>query len=126
MLPGAGSGVQRPIGEAVLQIDMMLGKERKVNVRGQSVQDTVRTFKLEPQQEKETPQCVCVRPVIAVNDMKWQTSGMVPPLRGRLGGRALPRRQEAEAHHEVQEQQLDGEVQRGVPVVSFRNPDACS
>ncbi|CAB1436104.1 unnamed protein product, partial [Pleuronectes platessa] len=31
--PDRGSGVQRPIGEAVLQIDMMLGKERKVNVR---------------------------------------------------------------------------------------------
>ncbi|CAB1445707.1 unnamed protein product, partial [Pleuronectes platessa] len=31
--PDRGSGVQRPIGEAVCQIDMMLGKERKVNVR---------------------------------------------------------------------------------------------
>ncbi|XP_053277096.1 protein unc-13 homolog B [Pleuronectes platessa] len=49
--PDRGSGVQRPIGEAVLQIDMMLGKERKVNVR-----------------------------VIAVNDMKWQTSGMFRPF----------------------------------------------
>ncbi|KAG7220477.1 hypothetical protein INR49_018196 [Caranx melampygus] len=46
-----GSGVEKPIGEAVLQIDMMLGKERKVNVR-----------------------------VIAVNDMKWQTSGMFRPF----------------------------------------------
>uniref|UniRef100_A0A1A7X0Y6 Unc-13 homolog Ba n=2 Tax=Iconisemion striatum TaxID=60296 RepID=A0A1A7X0Y6_9TELE len=46
-----GSGVEKPIGEAVLQVDMMLGKERKVNVR-----------------------------VIAVNDMKWQTSGMFRPF----------------------------------------------
>uniref|UniRef100_A0A4W6EJV2 Unc-13 homolog Ba (C. elegans) n=1 Tax=Lates calcarifer TaxID=8187 RepID=A0A4W6EJV2_LATCA len=46
-----GSGVEKPIGEAILQIDMMLGKERKVNVR-----------------------------VIAVNDMKWQTSGMFRPF----------------------------------------------
>uniref|UniRef100_A0A665UJY5 Unc-13 homolog Ba (C. elegans) n=1 Tax=Echeneis naucrates TaxID=173247 RepID=A0A665UJY5_ECHNA len=46
-----GSGVDKPIGEALLQIDMMLGKERKVNVK-----------------------------VIAVNDMKWQTSGMFRPF----------------------------------------------
>uniref|UniRef100_A0A7N6AEL7 Unc-13 homolog Ba (C. elegans) n=1 Tax=Anabas testudineus TaxID=64144 RepID=A0A7N6AEL7_ANATE len=46
-----GSGVEKPIGEVMLQIDMMLGKERKVNVR-----------------------------VIAVNDMKWQTSGMFRPF----------------------------------------------
>uniref|UniRef100_A0A8C2ZP90 Unc-13 homolog Ba (C. elegans) n=1 Tax=Cyclopterus lumpus TaxID=8103 RepID=A0A8C2ZP90_CYCLU len=46
-----GPGVEKPIGEAVLQIDMMLGKERKVSVR-----------------------------VIAVNDMKWQTSGMFRPF----------------------------------------------
>uniref|UniRef100_A0A1A8PPG4 Unc-13 homolog Ba n=2 Tax=Nothobranchius rachovii TaxID=451742 RepID=A0A1A8PPG4_9TELE len=46
-----GSGVEKPVGEAVLQVDMMLGKERKVNVR-----------------------------VIAVNDMKWQTSGMFRPF----------------------------------------------
>uniref|UniRef100_A0A665UK05 Unc-13 homolog Ba (C. elegans) n=1 Tax=Echeneis naucrates TaxID=173247 RepID=A0A665UK05_ECHNA len=44
-------GVDKPIGEALLQIDMMLGKERKVNVK-----------------------------VIAVNDMKWQTSGMFRPF----------------------------------------------
>uniref|UniRef100_A0A4W6EJY4 Unc-13 homolog Ba (C. elegans) n=1 Tax=Lates calcarifer TaxID=8187 RepID=A0A4W6EJY4_LATCA len=31
-----GSGVEKPIGEAILQIDMMLGKERKVNVRGET------------------------------------------------------------------------------------------
>lgn len=31
-----GSGVEKPIGEAMLQIDMMLGKERKVNVRGET------------------------------------------------------------------------------------------
>ncbi|XP_037535899.1 protein unc-13 homolog B [Nematolebias whitei] len=49
--PERGSGVEKPIGEAVLQIDTMLGKERKVNVR-----------------------------VIAVNDMKWQTSGMFRPF----------------------------------------------
>ncbi|GLD61448.1 protein unc-13 homolog B-like protein [Lates japonicus] len=49
--PDRGSGVEKPIGEAILQIDMMLGKERKVNVR-----------------------------VIAVNDMKWQTSGMFRPF----------------------------------------------
>uniref|UniRef100_A0AAQ5XFU5 Unc-13 homolog Ba (C. elegans) n=1 Tax=Amphiprion ocellaris TaxID=80972 RepID=A0AAQ5XFU5_AMPOC len=47
----SGSGVEKPIGEAVLQIDMMLGKDRKVNIR-----------------------------VIAVNDMKWQTSGMFRPF----------------------------------------------
>lgn len=29
-----GSRVEKPIGEAVLQVDTMLGKERKVNVRG--------------------------------------------------------------------------------------------
>uniref|UniRef100_A0A3Q3X9W0 Uncharacterized protein n=1 Tax=Mola mola TaxID=94237 RepID=A0A3Q3X9W0_MOLML len=46
-----GSGVEKPIGEAVLQVDMMIGKERKVNVR-----------------------------VVAVNDMKWQTSGMFRPF----------------------------------------------
>uniref|UniRef100_A0A8D3CJT3 Unc-13 homolog Ba (C. elegans) n=1 Tax=Scophthalmus maximus TaxID=52904 RepID=A0A8D3CJT3_SCOMX len=49
--PDRGSGVEKPIGEAVLQIDMMFGKERKVNVR-----------------------------VITVNDMKWQTSGMFRPF----------------------------------------------
>ncbi|PWA17038.1 hypothetical protein CCH79_00013226 [Gambusia affinis] len=49
--PDRGSGVEKPIGEAVLQIDMLLGKERKINVR-----------------------------VIAVNDMKWQTSGMFRPF----------------------------------------------
>uniref|UniRef100_A0A665UKR8 Unc-13 homolog Ba (C. elegans) n=1 Tax=Echeneis naucrates TaxID=173247 RepID=A0A665UKR8_ECHNA len=49
--PDRGSGVDKPIGEALLQIDMMLGKERKVNVK-----------------------------VIAVNDMKWQTSGMFRPF----------------------------------------------
>uniref|UniRef100_A0A7N6ADX0 Unc-13 homolog Ba (C. elegans) n=1 Tax=Anabas testudineus TaxID=64144 RepID=A0A7N6ADX0_ANATE len=49
--PDRGSGVEKPIGEVMLQIDMMLGKERKVNVR-----------------------------VIAVNDMKWQTSGMFRPF----------------------------------------------
>lgn len=35
-LCGAGSGVEKPIGEAVLQVDMLLGKERKVNVRGKT------------------------------------------------------------------------------------------
>ncbi|KAM8885588.1 protein unc-13 homolog B-like isoform 1-T1 [Spinachia spinachia] len=49
--PDRGPGVEKPIGEALLQIDMMLGKERKVSVR-----------------------------VIAVNDMKWQTSGMFRPF----------------------------------------------
>ncbi|XP_047237282.1 protein unc-13 homolog B-like isoform X4 [Girardinichthys multiradiatus] len=49
--PDRGSGVEKPIGEAVLQIDMLLGKERKINVR-----------------------------VIAVNDIKWQTSGMFRPF----------------------------------------------
>ncbi|KAM6930372.1 protein unc-13 homolog B-like [Xenentodon cancila] len=49
--PDRVSGVEKPIGEAMLQIDMMLGKERKVSVR-----------------------------VIAVNDMKWQTSGMFRPF----------------------------------------------
>uniref|UniRef100_A0A8C4EFJ9 Unc-13 homolog Ba (C. elegans) n=1 Tax=Dicentrarchus labrax TaxID=13489 RepID=A0A8C4EFJ9_DICLA len=46
-----GSGIEKHIGEALLQVDMMLGKERKVNVR-----------------------------VIAANDMKWQTSGMFRPF----------------------------------------------
>ncbi|XP_039659403.1 protein unc-13 homolog B-like isoform X4 [Perca fluviatilis] len=49
--PDRGSGIEKPIGEAILQIDMMLGKERKVIVR-----------------------------VIAVNDIKWQTSGMFRPF----------------------------------------------
>uniref|UniRef100_A0A6Q2Y2Z8 Unc-13 homolog Ba (C. elegans) n=1 Tax=Esox lucius TaxID=8010 RepID=A0A6Q2Y2Z8_ESOLU len=51
---GQGSGVEKPIGEAMIQIDMVpLGKDRiyKVNIR-----------------------------VIAVNDMKWQTSGMFRPF----------------------------------------------
>uniref|UniRef100_A0A6Q2WWE8 Unc-13 homolog Ba (C. elegans) n=1 Tax=Esox lucius TaxID=8010 RepID=A0A6Q2WWE8_ESOLU len=52
--PDRGSGVEKPIGEAMIQIDMVpLGKDRiyKVNIR-----------------------------VIAVNDMKWQTSGMFRPF----------------------------------------------
>uniref|UniRef100_A0A8C9YXI3 Unc-13 homolog Ba (C. elegans) n=1 Tax=Sander lucioperca TaxID=283035 RepID=A0A8C9YXI3_SANLU len=49
--PDRGSGLEKPIGEAILQIDMMLGKDRKVIVR-----------------------------VIAVNDIKWQTSGMFRPF----------------------------------------------
>ncbi|XP_032373057.1 protein unc-13 homolog B isoform X3 [Etheostoma spectabile] len=49
--PDRGSGIEKPIGEAILQIDMMLGKERKVVVK-----------------------------VIAVNDIKWQTSGMFRPF----------------------------------------------
>ncbi|KAM6954133.1 protein unc-13 homolog B-like [Aplochiton taeniatus] len=49
--PDRGSGVERPIGEAMVQIDMVPGKDRKVNVK-----------------------------VIAVNDMKWQTSGMFRPF----------------------------------------------
>ncbi|KAI9537145.1 Protein unc-13 B, partial [Dissostichus eleginoides] len=49
--PDRGSGIEKPIGEAILQIDMMLGKERKIIVK-----------------------------VIAVNDMKWQTSGMFRPF----------------------------------------------
>lgn len=32
----AGSGIEKPIGEAVLQIDTMVAKERKVNVRGEA------------------------------------------------------------------------------------------
>ncbi|XP_075903001.1 uncharacterized protein LOC142902074 isoform X3 [Nelusetta ayraudi] len=51
MRPDRGPGVEKPIGEAILQVDTMLGKERKVNLR-----------------------------VIAVNDMKWQTSGMFRPF----------------------------------------------
>lgn len=35
----AGSGVEKPIGEVVLQVDMMQGKERKVNVRGETSND---------------------------------------------------------------------------------------
>ena len=31
-----GSGVEKAIGEAVVQIDMVPGKDRKVNVRGQT------------------------------------------------------------------------------------------
>lgn len=38
-----GSGVEKPIGEAVLQIDMLLGKERKINVRGENL--SCRNFK---------------------------------------------------------------------------------
>ena len=34
----AGSGIEKPIGEAILQIDMMLGKERKIIVKGESHQ----------------------------------------------------------------------------------------
>lgn len=32
----AGSGIDKPIGEAVLQIDITVGKERKVSVRGEA------------------------------------------------------------------------------------------
>lgn len=32
----AGSGIEKPIGEAVLQIDITVGKERKVSVRGEA------------------------------------------------------------------------------------------
>jgi len=46
--------------------------------------------------------------------------GDVPAFRRRLHGRTLPGRQEAQVHHQVQEQQLVGEVQRGLPVVSLR------
>lgn len=46
--PDRGSGVDKPVGEAIIQVDMASGK---VNVR-----------------------------VIAVNDMKWQTSGMFRPF----------------------------------------------
>ncbi|XP_045081545.1 protein unc-13 homolog B-like [Coregonus clupeaformis] len=52
--PDRGSGVEKPIGEAQIQIDMVPpGKDKihKVNIR-----------------------------VIAVNDMKWQTSGMFRPF----------------------------------------------
>ncbi|CAL8344104.1 unnamed protein product [Lota lota] len=49
--PDRGSGVEKAIGEVVVQIDMVPGKDRKVNVR-----------------------------VIAVNDMKWKTSGMFRPF----------------------------------------------
>lgn len=40
-LSSAGSGVEKPIGEAILQIDM-LGKERKVNVRGENLKLKIR------------------------------------------------------------------------------------
>ncbi|XP_067295443.1 protein unc-13 homolog B isoform X2 [Pseudorasbora parva] len=52
--PDRGSGVERPIGEAVIQLD------------------------LSPP-AGNTEQKLCVR-VIAVNDMKWQTSGMFRPF----------------------------------------------
>ncbi|XP_055080241.1 protein unc-13 homolog B-like [Periophthalmus magnuspinnatus] len=48
--PERGSGVEKPIGEVQLQIDI-LSKERKLNVK-----------------------------VIAVTDLKWQTSGMFRPF----------------------------------------------
>lgn len=46
--------------------------------------------------------------------------GDVPALRGGLHGRPLPGRQEAQVHHQIQEQQLVGQVQRGLPVVSVK------
>ncbi|XP_059407241.1 protein unc-13 homolog B-like isoform X4 [Carassius carassius] len=52
--PDRGSGVERPIGEAVIQLDLLppaANTEQKLSVR-----------------------------VIAVNDMKWQTSGMFRPF----------------------------------------------
>ncbi|XP_039515890.1 protein unc-13 homolog B isoform X1 [Pimephales promelas] len=52
--PDRGSGVERPIGESVIQLD------------------------LSPP-AGNTEQKLCVR-VIAVNDMKWQTSGMFRPF----------------------------------------------
>ncbi|XP_061622904.1 protein unc-13 homolog B-like isoform X16 [Phyllopteryx taeniolatus] len=48
--PDRGSGVEKPIGEVVLQVDV-LTKDRKVNVK-----------------------------VISVNDIRWQTSGMFRPF----------------------------------------------
>ncbi|XP_061672435.1 uncharacterized protein LOC133499009 isoform X2 [Syngnathoides biaculeatus] len=48
--PDRGFGVEKPIGEVVLQVDV-LTKERKVNVK-----------------------------VISVNDIRWQTSGMFRPF----------------------------------------------
>ncbi|KAG5281135.1 hypothetical protein AALO_G00067800 [Alosa alosa] len=51
--PDRPSGVERPVGEAIIQVDMSppAGGEQKMNVR-----------------------------VIAINDMKWQTSGMFRPF----------------------------------------------
>lgn len=36
-----GSGVEKAIGEAVVQIDMVPGKDRKVNVRGETIRTTL-------------------------------------------------------------------------------------
>lgn len=46
--------------------------------------------------------------------------GNVPSLCGSLHGGSFPGRQEAQVHHQVQEQQLDRQVQRDFPVVSCK------
>lgn len=45
----------------------------------------------------------------------------VQAFRRGLHGWSLPGRQEAQVHHQIQEQQLDGQVQRGFPVVSMKS-----
>lgn len=158
----AGSGVEKPIGEAILQIDMMLGKERKVNVRGENLKlkilHAVQTGPLIKWSSATSPllaSCTVFLRVIVQNrgvlkglvdetrqhdlpdnikasnvtsssapshcSQRHEVAdiGDVPAFRGSLHGRPLPGRQEAQVHHKVQEQQLVGKVQRGLPVVSF-------
>ncbi len=63
-------------------------------------------------------------PVIAVNDMKWQTSGMFRPFVDvNLVGPQLTERKR-KFTTKIEKQQLDCKVQRGLSIVS-KNASIC-
>ncbi|TNM89397.1 hypothetical protein fugu_003631 [Takifugu bimaculatus] len=85
--PDRGSGIEKPIGEAVVQIDMLAGKERKIACQSHcSERHEVADF------------------------------GHVPAVCRSLPDWSLPGRQEAQVHYKIQEQQLVGQVQRSLSV----------
>lgn len=72
---------------------------------------------------------MCVFPPLSYRRERYEVAniGHVPALRRRLRGWSLPGRQETQVHHKVKEQQLDGKVQRGLPVVSLNSDtELCS